>query len=100
MRMAANSVPATHRVIGPNIGAASDEGLYPFSERAAQWAGSTPEKPLHHIRRDLLAHGGGRLEDDAAILALCSTPGTHQDHRHGRRIDLARSGHDTGTVVR
>ncbi|MFJ1549273.1 PP2C family protein-serine/threonine phosphatase [Streptomyces sp. NPDC088246] len=48
-------------------------GFYPFARRAAQWTGSPPEVLLHHIRRDLLAHVGGHLDDDAALIALCRT---------------------------
>ncbi|MBO0914942.1 PP2C family protein-serine/threonine phosphatase [Streptomyces laculatispora] len=49
-------------------------GFYPFARRAAQWTDSTPEVLLHHIRRDLLAHVGGRLGDDAALIALHRAP--------------------------
>lgn len=70
--------------------------FYPLAERAAQWAGSAPEELLHHVRRDLLAHVGGRLEDDAAIIALCRTPETH---RHRRGIHMGRSALGTGNAV-
>ncbi|MFF4560266.1 PP2C family protein-serine/threonine phosphatase [Streptomyces sp. NPDC001435] len=70
--------------------------FYPLAERAAQWAGSAPEELLHHLRRDLLAHVGGRLEDDAAIIALCRTPETH---RHRRGTHMGRSAHGTGNAV-
>ncbi|AOR33748.1 protein phosphatase [Streptomyces fodineus] len=59
--------------------------FYPLTQRAAQWIGSTPEALLLHLRRDLFAHVGGRLHDDAALVALSCTP--HADagrHRRGR----------------
>ncbi|MFE7776211.1 PP2C family protein-serine/threonine phosphatase [Streptomyces sp. NPDC057445] len=47
-----------------------DGNFYPFAERATQWTDNSPEALLHHIRRDLLAHAGGRLDDDAALIAI------------------------------
>ncbi|UKY47986.1 PP2C family protein-serine/threonine phosphatase [Streptomyces inhibens] len=47
-----------------------DGNFYPFAERATQWTGSSPEALLHHLRRDLLHHAGGRLDDDAALIAI------------------------------
>jgi serine phosphatase RsbU (regulator of sigma subunit) len=44
--------------------------FYPFAERVAQWTDHPPEALLHHIERDLLAHTGGSLGDDVAILAI------------------------------
>ncbi|MEV5803528.1 PP2C family protein-serine/threonine phosphatase [Streptomyces collinus] len=58
--------------------------FYPLAARAAQWTGDSPEQLLHHIRRDLLAHVGGRLDDDAALIALCRVPETQRGHRHRR----------------
>ncbi|MFF4763357.1 PP2C family protein-serine/threonine phosphatase [Streptomyces sp. NPDC001292] len=52
--------------------------FYPLAERVAQWPQAGPESLLHHIRRDLLAHSGGRLDDDAALVALHRTPPTHR----------------------
>ncbi len=48
--------------------------FYPLEERAAQWTDHSPEVLLHHLRRDLLHHVGGRLGDDAAIVAINRTP--------------------------
>ncbi|MFE4647864.1 PP2C family protein-serine/threonine phosphatase [Streptomyces sp. NPDC056707] len=64
---------------------ARDRGgaFYPLAERAAQWTGSPPEKLLHHLRRDLLAYVGGRLGDDAAIIAIHRNPVPHPEHRPG-----------------
>ncbi|MET7354245.1 SpoIIE family protein phosphatase, partial [Streptomyces mirabilis] len=61
-------------------------GFYPFTERAAQWTDASPETLLHHIRRDLLAHVGGRLDDDAALIAIRRTTSPHPSRRHGRII--------------
>ncbi|MFE7316628.1 PP2C family protein-serine/threonine phosphatase [Streptomyces sp. NPDC057555] len=60
--------------------------FYPFTERAAQWTDASPETLLHHIRRDLLAHAGGRLDDDAALIAIRRTTTPHPRRRHGRLI--------------
>ncbi|MFE9493403.1 PP2C family protein-serine/threonine phosphatase [Streptomyces collinus] len=57
-----------------------DGGFYPFVERAAQWTGYSPEKLVHFLRCDLLAHAGGRLDDDAAVIALCRSRSTHSQH--------------------
>lgn len=59
--------------------------FYPFAERAAQWTECGPEPLLRHIRRDLLAHVGGRLGDDAALIALRRAP-THSGHHLARLI--------------
>ncbi|MGW5655193.1 PP2C family protein-serine/threonine phosphatase [Streptomyces humi] len=57
--------------------------FYPLADRVAQWTDSSPETLIHHIRRDLLAHAGGRLGDDAALIALHRTPAGHRRHHHG-----------------
>ncbi|MFD4613853.1 PP2C family protein-serine/threonine phosphatase [Streptomyces sp. NPDC058451] len=44
--------------------------FYPLAERAATWSGQHPEELLEHLRTDLLAHAGGQLDDDAAMIAL------------------------------
>ncbi|WP_191876157.1 PP2C family protein-serine/threonine phosphatase [Streptomyces filipinensis] len=62
----------------------ADGVFYPLTERAVQWAGASPEKLLHHIRRDLIDHVDGRLDDDAALIALCRTPDGHRPHRSHR----------------
>lgn len=63
-----------------------DGDFYPLTRRAARWSGSTPEVLLHHIRRDLLAHCGGRLSDDAAVVAVQRTPVPQAGHHLGRFI--------------
>ncbi|MFE7216321.1 hypothetical protein ACFU93_42025 [Streptomyces sp. NPDC057611] len=55
--------------------------FYPFVERAAQWTDHPPEALLHHIERDLLAHTGGHLGDDVALLAIHRAPIPHRSGR-------------------
>jgi serine phosphatase RsbU (regulator of sigma subunit) len=43
--------------------------FYPLAERTAQWAGVPPRDLLDRLRHDLLAHTGGRLGDDVALIA-------------------------------
>ncbi|MGW2741125.1 PP2C family protein-serine/threonine phosphatase [Streptomyces sp. NPDC001450] len=57
--------------------------FYPLAERVARWTDDSPEALMHHVRRDLLAHVGGRLNDDAALIALHRTPVERRRH-HGR----------------
>ncbi|MGW1163022.1 PP2C family protein-serine/threonine phosphatase [Streptomyces sp. NPDC002513] len=57
--------------------------FYPFAERAAQWSDNTPEALLHHIERDLLAHTGGSLGDDVALIAIRRAPTAYPSHRRG-----------------
>ncbi|MFE4969264.1 PP2C family protein-serine/threonine phosphatase [Streptomyces sp. NPDC056660] len=56
--------------------------FYAFEDRVAQWTDASPEALIHHVRRDLLAHVGGHLGDDAALIALHRTPSVHR-HHHG-----------------
>ncbi|MCF3137291.1 serine/threonine-protein phosphatase [Streptomyces olivochromogenes] len=56
--------------------------FYPLAERVAHWTDSSPEALMHHIRRDLLAHTGGRLDDDAALIALHRTSTVHRRQHH------------------
>jgi serine phosphatase RsbU (regulator of sigma subunit) len=56
--------------------------FYPLAERVAQWTDAAPEALMHHVRRDLMAHVGGRLGDDAALIALHRTPTVHRRHHH------------------
>jgi serine phosphatase RsbU (regulator of sigma subunit) len=66
--------------------------FYPLAERVAQWTGAGPQELLHHIRRDLLAHVGGRLADDAALIALHRTPTVHRGRQ--RIFHTGGTGHD------
>ncbi|MER6565005.1 PP2C family protein-serine/threonine phosphatase [Streptomyces sp. NPDC001093] len=67
--------------------------FYPFEARAAQWHKAGPESLLHHIQRDLYAHTRGRLNDDAALVALHREPDSHRRHHHGRVIHASGFGH-------
>ncbi|MEU2930045.1 SpoIIE family protein phosphatase [Streptomyces sp. NPDC007251] len=76
------------------IEARDPEGrFYPFEVRTAQWDNAGPESLLHHIKRDLLAHTRGRLDDDAALVALHREPDSHRRHRHGRVVHASGFGH-------
>lgn len=55
--------------------------FYPFAQRAAQWTDCRPDALLHRVRRDLLAHVGGHLDDDAALIAIHRTPPPDSRHR-------------------
>ncbi|TGB14704.1 PP2C family protein-serine/threonine phosphatase [Streptomyces sp. MZ04] len=44
--------------------------FYPLTERIAGWTETDPEAFLRRLRRDLLHHVGGRLGDDAAMVAI------------------------------
>ncbi|GGW71191.1 hypothetical protein GCM10010503_55740 [Streptomyces lucensis JCM 4490] len=61
--------------------------FYPLAERVARWTEDSPEALIHHLRRDLLGHVGGRLGDDAALIALHRTPVDR--HRHHGRVATA-----------
>ncbi|MFB8181976.1 PP2C family protein-serine/threonine phosphatase [Streptomyces sp. NPDC055966] len=56
--------------------------FYPLAERVAAFPPSNPDALLHHIHRDLLAHTGGRLTDDAAFLIIERTPSRHLHRPH------------------
>ncbi|WP_245984444.1 SpoIIE family protein phosphatase [Streptomyces tateyamensis] len=47
-----------------------DRDFYPLTERIRAWATERPAALLQHLRRDLLGYAGGRLGDDAAMVAL------------------------------
>lgn len=44
--------------------------FYPLTERVRAWSADPPEALVQQVRHDLLAHAGGRLDDDAAIVAV------------------------------
>lgn len=48
--------------------------FYPLRERAASWCGQTPERLLESLCADLVRHAGGRLADDAALVAIERLP--------------------------
>ncbi|MFF9075598.1 PP2C family protein-serine/threonine phosphatase [Streptomyces sp. NPDC014872] len=47
--------------------------FYPLTERVASWTLRSPSALIHHLRTDLLAHVGGHLTDDAAVIAVQHT---------------------------
>ncbi|MFE5328895.1 PP2C family protein-serine/threonine phosphatase [Embleya sp. NPDC056575] len=53
---------------------APDGTFYPLTERVARWSGLGPEGLLDHLRHDLPAYVGGRLADDAAVVAIERAP--------------------------
>ncbi|MFE4335979.1 PP2C family protein-serine/threonine phosphatase [Streptomyces sp. NPDC056831] len=53
--------------------------FYPLAERVASFPATSPDTLLHHIHRDLLAHIGGHLADDAALLVIERAP-SHRPH--------------------
>ncbi|MFF3611481.1 PP2C family protein-serine/threonine phosphatase [Streptomyces sp. NPDC002580] len=48
----------------------ADGFFYPFTERAPQWTKDDPDELLRRLRNDLLVHVHGRLDDDAAVVAI------------------------------
>jgi serine phosphatase RsbU (regulator of sigma subunit) len=55
--------------------ARDDQGaFYPLAERVTSWTGCHPSAFLQHIKRDLLDHVGGHLNDDAALIAIERLP--------------------------
>ncbi|MEV7771013.1 PP2C family protein-serine/threonine phosphatase [Kitasatospora sp. NPDC086791] len=56
--------------------------FYPLTERVTAWAADRPTVLLNRLRRDLLAHVGGRLDDDAAMVVVERLP---DDGPHGDR---------------
>ncbi|MFF3465938.1 SpoIIE family protein phosphatase [Streptomyces sp. NPDC002619] len=66
-----------------------DGTFYLFTERAAQWTDNTPETLLHLLRRDLLAPTGGRLDDDAALIAIRRMHTRHAGRHHGKPVPRA-----------
>ncbi|MCO5998839.1 PP2C family protein-serine/threonine phosphatase [Actinoallomurus rhizosphaericola] len=48
----------------------SSGGFFPLNERITGWIEDRPAALIDHLHADLLAYVGGRLTDDAAILAI------------------------------
>ncbi|MFB7756981.1 SpoIIE family protein phosphatase, partial [Streptomyces sp. NPDC056121] len=44
--------------------------FYPLTDRITGWTDNDPDAFLIRFRRDLLQHVGGRLDDDAAMIAI------------------------------
>ncbi|KUJ69449.1 protein phosphatase [Streptomyces albus subsp. albus] len=53
--------------------------FYPLAERMTAWSGEEPQVLLRHLCADLLAHSGGVLGDDAAMVAVERLPGAAAD---------------------
>lgn len=53
--------------------------FYPLAERVARAPRSSARALVRHLREDLLAHAGGRLGDDAALLAVERRPAPCRD---------------------
>jgi hypothetical protein len=70
--------------------------FYLLPERLAAWGDCTPGDVLQHLRRDLLAHVGGRLADDAAAIAVMRTP-PHLHRPTPGRTTGAAAGSSRGT---
>ncbi|GAA0673355.1 PP2C family protein-serine/threonine phosphatase [Kitasatospora atroaurantiaca] len=58
--------------------------FYPLMERMATWPAHDPQILLGHLCQELLAHAGGRLGDDAAMVAIQRLP-TGVGRHAGRR---------------
>ncbi|MEU9446057.1 PP2C family protein-serine/threonine phosphatase [Streptomyces sp. NPDC048304] len=54
--------------------------FYPLAERVAAFPATSPATLLRHLHSDLLAHTGGQITDDAAVLAIERTA-SHHPHR-------------------
>ncbi|MEU5303923.1 PP2C family protein-serine/threonine phosphatase [Streptomyces noursei] len=78
----------------------ADGGFYPVEQRVSQWTEASPASLLQHIRGDLLAHAGGRLNDDAALIALRRAPTTHRGRRHERAVHADGFRHRPATQPR
>ncbi|MFE4721007.1 serine/threonine-protein phosphatase, partial [Streptomyces sp. NPDC056728] len=44
--------------------------FYPLAERITGWTENDPDAFLDRLRRDLLHHVGGHLNDDAAMIVI------------------------------
>jgi serine phosphatase RsbU (regulator of sigma subunit) len=57
--------------------------FYPLTERVAAQRHDSPQALIHFLRDDLLMHAGGRLNDDAAMIAVQRTEHRESDgHWH------------------
>ncbi|WP_229841398.1 PP2C family protein-serine/threonine phosphatase [Streptomyces brasiliensis] len=54
-----------------------DGTFYPLAERVAAWDGNGgPDRLVQYVRKDLLAHAGGHIDDDAAVVVVERLPST------------------------
>ncbi|MER8185762.1 PP2C family protein-serine/threonine phosphatase [Kitasatospora sp. NPDC094015] len=58
--------------------------FYPLAERIEGWPADDPEALLRRLCKDLSDHTGGRLGDDAAMVAIVRLPDRRQDPGPGR----------------
>ncbi|MER6975870.1 PP2C family protein-serine/threonine phosphatase [Streptomyces carpinensis] len=65
--------------------------FYPLQERLALWTKCSPEMLIERVERDLLAHAGGALQDDAAILAVRRMTAPHAERPSGELAGSDRS---------
>ncbi|GHF64999.1 hypothetical protein GCM10010218_53070 [Streptomyces mashuensis] len=56
--------------------------FYPLAERLAQWNDTDPARLVGRVHDDLLAHAGGALDDDVALVAI-----ERRDHRYAPADD-------------
>ncbi|MFF0401652.1 PP2C family protein-serine/threonine phosphatase [Streptomyces sp. NPDC005248] len=49
--------------------------FYPLADRLGAWTGTGPESLVRHLHDDLLRHVGGRLSDDAVMIAVTKSSG-------------------------
>ncbi|MET7312405.1 MULTISPECIES: PP2C family protein-serine/threonine phosphatase [unclassified Streptomyces] len=49
--------------------------FYPLADRLAAWTGTCPESLVRHLHDDLLRYVGGRLGDDAVMIAVTKASG-------------------------
>ncbi|MEW2287334.1 PP2C family protein-serine/threonine phosphatase [Streptomyces sp. NPDC047841] len=72
--------------------------FYPITDRVARWAGSDPEALLQHLRRDLIAHTGGRLGDDIALIAVRRATNPYSRHHLGQAFPSGGLRHGSGSA--
>ncbi|MGI5441270.1 PP2C family protein-serine/threonine phosphatase [Streptomyces shenzhenensis] len=73
----------------------ADGRFYPLAERVARWCDAPPDTLVQHVQHDLVAHTGGRLDDDAAVVALHRTS-TARGRQHVRIIGTGTFHQSTG----
>lgn len=52
----------------------AEGAFYPLAERLTAYQGSGPQELVDHVHADLLAHTGGTLDDDVALVAIQRCP--------------------------
>ncbi|MER6530456.1 PP2C family protein-serine/threonine phosphatase [Streptomyces sp. NPDC001508] len=79
----------------------ADGRFYPLAERVARWCDAPPDTLVQHVQRDLVAHTGGRLDDDAALVVLHRTSAV-RGRQHVRIVETGvfRPTTDPGPATR